>query len=215
MVATDVTASGPGGNTYQVTTQTTLSSTCTASASSPVSYTVTIVNPCETATFSVDPSIFLVDTSVPTLSYTVADLAGLLTWKSSTHITSSITGIDYCGVITQEIYDVSVNSSGDPLPTILTFSQSGDDNSLQALTSDTADAQDYILSLWVYYQDFEALTKKKVDFLVRIVDPCISATLSINDSRFDTPPLVTKQQYVNYPTNQRTWSDGIVNTSVT
>ena len=106
---------------------------------------MTIVNPCETASFSVDPSIFLTDTSVPTLSYSVADSAGFFSWKSSTHITSSITGTDYCGVITQEIYDVSVNPSGDPLPSILTFSQSGDDNSLQALTNDTADAQDYIL----------------------------------------------------------------------
>ena len=144
MSTTDVSASGSGGKIYQVTSSTTLSSTCTASAASPVSYTVSIVNPCETASFTVDPSIFLIDLSVPTLSYTVANSAGLLTWKSSTHITSSITGTDYCGVITQDIYDVSVNPSGVPLPTMITFGQSGDDNSLQALTLDKADAQDYI-----------------------------------------------------------------------
>lgn len=69
----DVTPSGPGGTIYKVTTSP--SSTCT-SAANDVVYTVAIVNPCLTATFTVDSAgaYFLANTG-PSLTYSIGSTA--------------------------------------------------------------------------------------------------------------------------------------------
>lgn len=51
--STDVTASGPGGTTFKITTSAASTSNCLASTPD-VEYTVDIVNPCPTAVLTVD-----------------------------------------------------------------------------------------------------------------------------------------------------------------
>ena len=65
-------------------------------------------------------------------------------------------------------------------------------------TSDLADSKDYLLQLWVYYKDFEAETTTKVDFMVRVVNTCTLAVLTIDDAVFKPPPTLTMLQYINY-----------------
>ena len=93
----DVTASGPGGTTYKVTTSAAL--TCLTSTTD-VEYTVDIVNPCPTAVLTVDSAgiIFLANT-VPSLTYNVGDAAGNISWKTSVDVSTSITWTDPCGAI--------------------------------------------------------------------------------------------------------------------
>ena len=51
--------------------------------------------------------------------------------------------------------------------------------------------------------------------MVRIIDPCLSATLSIDDSVFKTSPLPTMTQFVNYAALQVSWPDSIVTSDIT
>ena len=51
--------------------------------------------------------------------------------------------------------------------------------------------------------------------MVRITDPCGSATLTIDDSIFKTAPVPTMTQFVNYVPLQISWTDAIVTSDVT
>jgi len=94
---------------------------------------------------------------------------------------------------------VTSNANGDPLPSIFTEEYlSNGDSKLEVATSDLADSKDYLLQLWVYYGTFQAETTTKVDFMVRIVNPCANAVLTIDDTIFKPPPTLTMLQYVNY-----------------
>lgn len=54
---------------------------------------------------------------------------------------------------------------------------------------------------------FEELT-------VNIVDPCLTAVLTIDQSVFKSAPSVTLIQYVNYDTKTLIWTDDIVTSSM-
>ena len=189
-----------------------------AVASSDVIYTVDINNACETATFTVDAALskFLPDT-VPSMTYLVAETTPAeLNWSYGSDVTSSITWTDPCQATIQDVLDISSNPAGDLLdPSIFTLTNTGDDYKLSVATSDTADAGDYKLRLAVYYQNFETQTKVERDFIVRITNPCLTATLSIDDSVFKMAPLLTMTQFVNYAALQISWLDSIVTSDIT
>ena len=100
-------------------------------------------------------------------------------------------------------------------PSIFTLTKIGNDYTLSIATSNPVNAGDYQLRLAVYYQDYEAQTKVERDFMVRITDPCGSATLTVDDSVFKTTPVPTMTQFVNYAPMQISWTDAIVTSDVT
>ena len=98
----DVSPTGPVG-LYTITYSPDLTSECMA-ATSDVVYDVNIINPCEVATLTIDPtnSVFLPLGSISAYRYVMEPLYafGVLSWDSDTDITSSITWTDPCGAIT-------------------------------------------------------------------------------------------------------------------
>ena len=118
--STDVTPTGPGGNSYSVTVYP--SSPCNTG---PVAYTLGVVNSCETASFAIDSAraVFL-PTGTPTVTHSIAGAADTLTWDETIEFVSTITWTDPCGAITQELVDVTSVES--PLSSsIFTVSTSG------------------------------------------------------------------------------------------
>ena len=51
--------------------------------------------------------------------------------------------------------------------------------------------------------------------MVRVINPCASAVLTIDDSVFKTPPTLTMLQFVNYAVQQLSWTDTGVTSIVT
>ena len=96
MFWTDVSQGGPSG-TYTVTYQPEPLGSC-FTAPDDVIYTVTIINECELAVFTIDPLIFLESPAITSTHFIMQDPV-TLTWNSITDITSSVASPDPCGPI--------------------------------------------------------------------------------------------------------------------
>lgn len=96
---TDVTPTGPSGESYTVTV-TPLPTTVCVSATNDLTYTVNIVNKCETAFFTIDGSnAVLQPIGTPSATHIIQDTAATLQVDTAINVVSSITWTDPCGVI--------------------------------------------------------------------------------------------------------------------
>ena len=79
---TDVTPTGPGGESYSVTVDPAISSCVTSSHS--VTYTVNVVNKCETASFTIDSAaaIFLAS-GTPSVTHSITGASETLVWDET------------------------------------------------------------------------------------------------------------------------------------
>lgn len=71
----------------------------------------------------------------------------------------------------------------------------------------------YTVTLTAYYEDGTADgidTGISVSLEIDIIDPCLTATLTIDNSVFKTNPDLTLLQFVAYATRQIIWTDAIV-----
>ena len=117
----DVTPTGPGGESYTVTVNP--SSPCNTS---PVTYTVNIVNSCETASFAIDSAaaVFMAP-GTPSATHSITEATTTLVWDETVELVSTITWVDPCGAITQELVDVSSGVESPLLSPTFTISTSG------------------------------------------------------------------------------------------
>ena len=80
----------------------------------------------------------------------------------------------------QEIVEMDADGVSElPLPSIFT-EEYGPTNKLKVQSSSISDVRDYNLRLKVYYQDFSSYSVSTEDFLVRVLDPCDSVTLTLS-----------------------------------
>ena len=80
-------------------------------------------------------------------------------------------------------------------------------------TADLAQHGTYSLKLRAYFRDVPSV-QTELFFNVKLVDPCISSTLTVNDDVFKPIPILSMAQFVNYDALQLSWTDSIITHSV-
>ena len=66
----------------------------------------------------------------------------------------------------------------------------------------------------MYYDAYETETKVFQEFQVELLDPCLSAILTIDQTVFQDSPAVTLTQYVNYASLYISWDYSIITSSL-
>ena len=118
-------------------------------------FIVEIVDPCPNAILSIDTSILLVPPSA-TLSEVIPQTSASVTWTNSI-ISTSIAGTDPCGVITEEVWDVSTGSESTLDPSKFTLDTSIPSSyTLSSATADPLDAGTYSFRYKVFYDTYAA-----------------------------------------------------------
>ena len=97
-------------------------------------------------------------------------------------MTTSIIGTpDPCGNISYQVFDYSTGSDQTVNSAIFSVDDSSPPTiSLNNASSDLNDAGIYTFRFYAFYDDYEVETKVYQEFRVELLDPCVSATLSLD-----------------------------------
>ena len=169
-----------------------------ATLSPTLSFSLELVDPCLTATFTIASTIIeaakMYTLYDPEFSFPVLDL-------------NQITPSDLLATCPALQVDLFTSTDGPIDSTVFTFSS----NILKVYSIDSAKISPYNLKLTVKYIGASFSYTGSLSFIVNVVAPCPTAALTIDDTIFKADTLgFTITQSIWQPTTTLTWMDAIV-----
>lgn len=147
-------------------------------------FKVEIVDPCLTATLTIDASnaVFNADTAVPEVLQFVTYASKRIEWDSTTIVSKSLApGADPCGALIVEVWQLDAVTS-DPVAIDTTvFTVSGLDAAqatLDVQTNDFGKVGIYTLRVVTFYEAYSSLQFSR-DFSIEIQDYCFPTSITL------------------------------------